>query len=101
MTKYKCVGCNVFFLCDLNLDELRACPVCVSPGTLQVCEGVITLCSDCGAVIPKDEVLTCGACLAPLCDTCGRVSDACRECDRRDTEADDALVKMPTAGRPC
>ncbi len=91
LQRYRCRGCGVIFMTDLELDEIRFCVCCASPGTMEIASTRLTLCSDCGATIAQHEARACGQCSAPLCAECA--ADLCQACSRQRD-----WIDMPTQG---
>ncbi len=95
LRRYRCKGCGVIFTCDLEILELRACPVCANYGTLELASNTIILCSNCGLTIYEHEAEMCATCYAPLCSECAQ-EEGCPAC-----RAERDFLAMPVEGRPC
>ncbi len=78
--RYKCHSCGVIFLTDLELCEMRACPVCVAYDVLEITDSQPALCECCGQLIAACDSRPCLGCGAKLCGSCFDSPGRCVRC---------------------
>lgn len=91
---FRCRGYGIIFTCDLDLDEIRFCPVCAGGGAIEIASVRLALCA-CGTTLNANDCEACPRCFAPMYDECAHARDACAAFN-----AERDLIGMPVEGRP-